>query len=786
MRSISGLEPAKARVVPDVRYVRADKSRRMTSEPPTYQVEQGQQAGGINTLIDFARGFLKRQYLLMAVGLLLGAVVAITYLKITPPTYTGQAKLLLEGSKSQFGQRESILVDAPLDVREVENQVQLLKSKSVLGAVADRLKLGEDPDFNPANQPLAKLIGFARSLVGFDPETSSAPDVDGLVATLEGRTTITRVGFSNVIEISYNSTNPLRAAEVANAIAEAYIADKLSVKVNASRTATNWLQERLREIGEQAVAAESAVSAYRSNNNVVALDGKPLDEQQIAELSSRVVAARALTLDALARVNAFEGVLQAKDFEAFARNPNLDAALSDAMSNPIINSLRQQYLEFARRDEEFTTRYGKDHEAVVKLRARMREVRTSILDELRRLAEASRNDYQTVKQRQDGLEKQLAEAVSRSRTTNVAETAMRELDTKAKGYRSLYESLLQRYMGAVQQESFPLADARLISAASPPQSKSKPKSMLILAFGLLAGLAFGAGAGLLREMMERVFRTTEQVERHLQMPCLAVVPMLDEIAPQQLSHELLQTSTAIGHKTIARRAGVHWGVSEMPHSRFAESIRSIKLAVDHNVPGSPSKVIGITSALPREGKSTIATALAMLSAQSGARVIVVDCDLRNPSLSRTLAPEAHAGMIEVIAGEKTLEDAIWKDPKTGLSVLPTVSKRPLIHTSEILSAEPTRLLFEKLRASYDYVIVDLPPIVPIVDARAGGHLVDGLILVVEWASTRTDVVQQALNAAPNLDVALIGAVVNKTDMKALKRYTSYHNDEHYTRYGITS
>jgi polysaccharide biosynthesis transport protein len=763
-----------------------DRSREMIREPLAYQVGQGQQGGGINALIDFALGFLKRQYLLIAVCLVLGAAVAVTYLKITPPTYTGQAKLLVEGSKRNFDQRESILMNAPLDVREVENQLQLLKSKSVLGAVVDRLKLAEDPDFNPATQPLARLVGLARRLVGLGAETPPAPEADDLATALEGRMTAARVGVSNVIEISYNSTTPLRAAEVANAIAEAYIADKLNLKVDASRTATTWLQGRLRDLGEQALAAESAVSAYRSNNNFVALDGKPLDERQVTELSSRVVAARAQTLDALARLNTFEGVLHAKDFEAIARNPNLDAAVSDAMSNPIINSLRQQYLENARREEEFTTRFGNDHQAVVNLRARMREARTSILDELRRLAEASRNDYQATKQRQEGLEKQLAEAVSRSRTANVAEGALRELDTKAKGYRSLYESLLQRYMGAVQQESFPLAEARLISPASPPQSKSKPKGILILALGLLGGLAFGAGIGFLREMMERVFRTTEQVERQLQMTCLSVVPMLDEVAPQQLPRELLQASAAIGQRTIARGSGVHWGASEMPHSRFAESIRSIKLAVDLNVPGASSKVIGITSALPREGKSTIAVALAMLSAHTGARAIVVDCDLRNPSLSRTLAPDALAGMIEVIAGERTLEDVIWKDPKTGLSVLPTVSKRPLIHTNEILSSAPTRLLFEKLRASYDYVVVDLPPLVPIVDARAGGHLVDGLILVVEWASTRTDVVQRALHAAPNLQNVLIGAVVNKTDMKALKRYTSYHSDEHYGRYGVTS
>ena len=445
----------------------------MSSEPVA---SQGQQGGGINALIDFALGFLKRQYLLIAVCLVLGAAVAVTYLKITPPTYTGQAKLLLEGSKSHFGQRESILVDdAPLDVREVENQLQLLKSKTVLGAVIDRLKLAEDPDFDPATQPLGRLIGLARKLLGLGAETSPAPKADDLVTALEARMTAARVGFSNVLEINYNSTTPLRAAEVANAIAEAYIADKLNVKFDASHTATTWLQGRLRDLSEQALAAESELSTYRSKNNVVALDGKLLDEHQITELSSRVVAARAQTLDALTRLNTFEGVLHAKDFEAIARNPNLDGTVSDATSNPIINSLRQQYLEYARREEDFKTRFGNDHQAVVNLRARMREVRTSILDEVRRLAEASRNDYQAAKQRQEGLEKQLAEAVSRSRTTNAAEQDLRELDTKAKAYRSLYENFLQRYVGAVQQESFPSCRNALDFAriAAPEQEQAE-------------------------------------------------------------------------------------------------------------------------------------------------------------------------------------------------------------------------------------------------------------------------------------------------------------------------
>jgi capsular exopolysaccharide synthesis family protein len=228
----------------------------------------------------------------------------------------------------------------------------------------------------------------------------------------------------------------------------------------------------------------------------------------------------------------------------------------------------------------------------------------------------------------------------------------------------------------------------------------------------------------------------------------------------------------------------------MPLSRFAESIRSIRLAIDLHVTDTSNKVVGITSSLPNEGKSTIAAALAQLIAHAGARVIVVDCDLRNPSLSRSLAPEATAGLVEVIAGHAPLEEVIWRDPKTNMDFLPTVKKRPLFHTSEILSATSTRKLFDALRANYDYVVVDLPPLAPVIDVRATTSLIDSFILAVEWGCTKTDVVQHALHTAPNLREALIGVVLNKTDMNAIKSYDGYHNDyynnKHYTRYGYTS
>jgi len=745
--------------------------------------------GGLGDLVNFALGLLRRQYLLILFVTILGVAASFIYLQVTPPTYSAQAKVLFGNSKIQFGQQQSILADSPLDRTQLESQLEVLRSNAVLVSVINQLKLADDPDFNAPPRPLTRLLEQVKARFGIQ-VVRSTPNEEDLVGAIQGRLSLARIGFSNVIEIKYDSSDPQRAAKVANALADAYIVYQLNAKFEASRTATTWLHERLEDLGQQALTAERAVNAFRSQNNIVAAGGKLMDEQQVSDLNGRLVVARTQTADALTRLNKFEAILQTSSPDAIPGNAHLDASLSDTLSSPIITNLRQQYLDYSRREAELSARVGRDHLAVVNLRARMREMRASILDEVRRLAEASRSDYEATRQRQEQAEKQLAQAVAQSRSANAAETTLRELEANAKGYRTLYESFLQRYMGAVQQETFPISEARVISPASPPHSKSKPKSTLVAALGLFGGLALGAALGLLRDIMDRVFRTAAQLEATLHMPCLSLVPLLKEVEPKQLPRELQQASTAFGQRTIARHSGVFWAATEMPLSRFAESIRSIKLAVDLNVTDTSNKVVGITSSLPNEGKSTIAASLALLMAHAGARVIVVDCDLRNPSLSRSLAPTANAGLVEVIGGGISLEDAVWRDPKTNLVLLPTVKKTPLFHSSEILSAAATRQLFDKLRSDYDYVVVDLPPLAPVVDVRATSPLIDCFILAVEWACTKTDVVQHALHTAPSLHKALIGAVLSKTDMQAIKRYDSYHSDyynnKHYGRYGYTA
>ena len=252
--------------------------------------------------------------------------------------------------------------------------------------------------------------------------------------------------------------------------------------------------------------------------------------------------------------------------------------------------------------------------------------------------------------------------------------------------------------------------------------------------------------------MNRSFCTGAQVENELQTACISIVPSL-----RGYNEPILTVGS--------------WTVLHSPFSRFAEAIRSIKVTIDqnHNVERL-SKVIGFISSLPNEGKSTIASSVALHIAQVGARVILVDCDLRNPSVSRRLGPGAAVGLIDVVSGEFTVEDAIWTDQLTNLAFLPAGVKTRFSNSSEVLAADATKSLFEELRSKYDYIVVDLPPLMPIVDTRATTGFIDLYVCVIEWRSTRIDAVRHAFSGAQNVYEKLVGVVLNKVDIGRLSSY----------------
>jgi polysaccharide biosynthesis transport protein len=732
----------------------------------------------------------RRHYSIILLFALVGLLCGIFYLQFAPSKFTAQAQMLIDRSKSPFVQQQSIIQDVPLDTAQLESQMQILRSPGIASAVVEQLHLADDEDFVKSGRGLfGSLTGSLRDILPYFRRAtpSEAQLVQQAVGILLANLSVSRVGVTYLIDISFRSTNRERAAQIANAVANEYIAEQLSVKFEANRQASEWLQARREQLRLQSAAAERAVNSYKSQNKIVDSGGKLIGDQELTQLNTQVIIARTKTSEAQARLNRIEVTLRADGADAAA-----DATVSDALSNPVITKLRQDYLEYSNREKDYAARFGKDHLAVLNLRNKVRDLRSSIKSELQRLAETYKSDYVIAKQQQDDLEKQLAGTVAQSQLSNSAQVTLRDLEGAAQSARSLFNLFQQRLLEFTQQESFPAVEARIIAPAGvPEESRSLSYPIMVIAGFTCAGLIFGVGLGFLRDAMDRVFRTSDQVEAALGVPCVALVPLVKEDERKHRdSCDYNPSSGSVAPRTISSRGDVASTVLRSPLSPFAESIRSIKLSADLNASNSSSSVIGFTSCVPNEGKSTISCSLAQLVAQVGGRVIIIDCDLRNPNLSRRLAPTASVGLIEVLTGEKSLDEAIWVEASTRMEFLPVLRHKQLIHTSEILASASMMRLVDQLRSRYDCVVVDLPPLAPIVDARATTHLIDSYFLVIEWGRTKTELVQRALKNAHGIYEHLVGVVLNKANMKTINRYDVnngqwYHN-KYYSRYGYSA
>ncbi len=729
-------------------------------------------------------GFIRRHLPVIAFVMLLATALSVIYLNTARPMYGAQAQLMIDARKMQLFQQQSVFGDVPIDTAQVESQVEVLKSENIASAVINNLHLTEDPEFvGPGGGLLESVYGFVFSQMGYHDESPSEYELSRrAIGAFQSRLSVSRIGLTYVIQIGFRSYNADRAAQIANDVADAYIVDQLQAKYQATRRASAWLQDRIKELRDQVSVAEQAVVTFKTENNIVSTGGNDkrlVGEQQVTELSSQLVIARAQTAEAKARLDRISAVLKAD-----APAESFGETVSDTLKSEIVTKLRGQYLDMAAREKDWSMRYGHDHLAVVNLRNQMREIRSSIFEELKRLGETYKSDYEIAKQREAGVQKELTQGVIRSQATDAKSVTLRELESTAQTYKTIYDNFLQRYMEAVQQQSFPITEARLISTASRPLSKTSPNAKRILAVAWMGGIMLALGIGIWRDLSDQVFRNSEQIENLLQVDCIALVPLVKNNLKINKSKSKFSSS-----RIIARNGSTLWATVDAPLSRYTEAIREIKLANDLTEAGKANRVVGITSSLPNEGKSTIAFSLAHLMSQVGARTILVDCDLRNPSLSGQLAPRAKTGLIDVIAGKVELDDVTWSDRATNMTFLPVGAKPRLAHSSEILNSASTKKLFEKLRESYDYVVVDLPPLAPIVDVRATTHLVDSFIFVIEWGRTKTAIVEHVLGHAHAVYDNLLGVVLNKVNMNILGRYASHkeglYYNTHYSRYGYT-
>jgi polysaccharide biosynthesis transport protein len=797
------------------------------SEPSQYQRPEG--PSGAEFYAEYI-GFIRRHFRIIVLSLVAGTALAVGYLCVAHPTYTGHALLIVDAPKIQVYQAQSPQ-DGPVSSATVDTQIQIIKSDDIALSVIKELNLDQDPAFLADHGSLfanieAKIVSLAQEAFGgasaVVPGSLLAQSV--ALANFHRRLAVQRMDTTYAIEIEFIANSPFRAAKIANSIADAYEMNAFQAKFQITGEAAKWLQDRLATLREQTADAERAVVAYEAKNGIVNTGGELLNKQQIAELNSQLIQARAATAQAKARVDRVEKVLNSNNTD-----PNAAGAVAETLNDDVINNMRTQYFQDERKADQWAARYGDQHQAVLNLRSEMKDLQQNILQEVQRIADGYRSDYAIAESRENSIQDSLNQLITGSQTADKAEVTLHSLESIAQTDRAVYDNFLQRYMQSVQQQSSPLTESRLVTHARPPLAKSWPRPILIMALTLLGGSIFAAILGLLRDVSDRVFRTTLQISEHLQADCIAVIPFVKDMTGPAVTFQKARPSPPV---TVAERVkgnfdasmreliagmlgaigvwrqftpprrrrprrrrmlrveqSVCWTVANAPCSRFSESIRAVKVATDNGHLDNGSKAIGVTSSLPNEGKSTIAISLAALIAHGGGRAILLDCDLRNPALTRLLAPEARAGLLEVIAGQVEVEDVLWREPSTGLAFLPSVVTSRLANSSDILASEKTRQLIDQLRRSYDYVIMDLCPLAPVVDVRVASRFVDSFLLVIEWGRTKIEVVQHALRNAPGVGDKSIGVVLNKANMKSFVRYASehetYYSNPYYSRYGYT-
>ena len=737
-------------------------------------------------LREYVRIARRRAPLVIILGFIGFALGAIYALQLTP-IYTASASLMIDTRSKSVVDGEAVVGGIGREHAAIDSEVELIKSFDVAKRVVEKLRLDEEEQALPASPSLLRQI---MSMIR-PASSSEAPEVpvvdqrEAVIRSVQAGVGVERKGWTYVIDISYASPNPSRAAQIANAFADEYLVDQLESRYDATRRANEWLNERLSELRTKVRESERAVELFKVENNIVETGETTLSDQQIAKLNEQLILARAETAQARAKFEQVQAVRKrGGDITAFA----------DALQSGALASLKAKASEVRRELADLSAKYGERHPSVVSARAQLSDINRQVGSEAARIVTATENEYKVARSREQSIEASLGELKDKGTSTNQAEITLRELEREAAANKALFESFLTRFKQTSQQESLQTTDSRIIERASIPTVPTAPNKRKIAAVAGLLGVAIGVVIAFLLEQLDSGFRTTQQIERRFGVPVLATVPRADgELAAAGLGGLLSKLNPfgwlvrlfrrgAEPDRRMSRtaRVGMSRLVLDKPFSTFTEAIRSLRMGIRFADIDRPQKVVLVTSALPGEGKSTVASNLAQHAANSGERVLLIDLDLRHPVLTSLYAPEATVGSVELLLGEADLKQVITKDPRSGLHFIASPRRASLTHTAELLGSQRLKDLLAHLSDYYDLVVVDTSPLLPVVDGRALLDCVDSLALVIRWEKTAKDAVDAALKQSLGAREKLVGVVFN--DVVAQKaRYYDYYKSGYYNK-----
>jgi len=706
--------------------------------------------------------FLRRRWPVVAIGFAVCVTLGLAYILATPPIFTAETDVLIDIRRADLLSQQHSVQDAQTLNAVLESQVEILRSEGLAGKVVSRLDLVNDPLFNQSG---FSLIGWVRGLLAhLRAEEKKSALVDRQAAAAErfqGMTSVRRIGLTYVIDITVKSPSPELSARLANSLVDAYIVDQLAAQEDTTKQATIWLQDRLSELKDQAVAADTVVQRYKSEKGIVETDKGLMNEQQLAELTSQLLAAKAHSSEMRSRLERITAIM---------RGDMLDATVADGLQNTIINDLRKKYLEDVQLETQWAAKYGPDHSAVIKIRADMDTLKKEIRNELGQIEQSYRSDYAVAHADEVSAEARMTEMLGLTSKTNGDRVALRSLQSSAETYRSVYQNFLQRYTQAVQDQSFPVSEARVITAAKPPLRKSWPRSNLVLGGAGFIGIGLGFAVALLRETMDRGIRTTGQLRMVTGLNCIGLLPRLRRRRRVRGARIGREDGVDVGSRILSDRSEILRHVLHQPNSRFSEAIRAlgVRICRGHQRAGS-ANLIGCVSAQHGEGASTTAANLAQILTKAGSRTLLVDWASGPGSLSQTLAPGAKLGFLDLLAGTAKLDELVWSDPETGMHFLPAGARPSRVITTLINSPHAQDVRTELLR-EYEYVVFDVPELSPVVEMHTATQLVDAFVLVVAWGRADPDSTVGALTDAELDDRRFLGAVLNGVDLREYRLY----------------
>lgn len=658
--------------------------------------------------------FRRNSLMFILVAGTIAALVA-AYLLLATPTYMAQASLLIEPTAdpvrtTQPGARETIV-----NADQVDTEIRIIGSP-VVAELAARL--------------------YADRFASPDGDAFSELEVERLALQIRGSTIVSRSGQTRVIDVTSTSPDPAFAAAAANLVAEAYLEAQVRAKTQTSQLSQEFLTQRLAELESNALSAQAALDNYRASRGLVTGGGGTNAEQEVSNLNQQLAMARADLAEKRGRYNAAR--------EQLARGSG-GADVGAALGSGTISSLRQQEAQASARFAVLTERYGPMHPQRRQTEEELADIRERIQEEINRVLSNLQADVQTAQSRVSSLEASRGGALGSVSASARAQTQLNELQQKADAAQAVYGAFLSRSQETAALRDSALPDASIASRASVPQRPVSPNFPLVIVFGVFLAVAAGLLSILLAEYLRRGIQTKRDVEKHLRLRYAGAVPSLKSVLRKRRIDE-----------------APHDYVLNHPHSLFAEAFRSIRTFLTLS-PGKRPRAIAITSALPREGKTTTSVCLARTTAAEGIKTVLVDADLRRRGASELLDYESEFDIYDYLTGNAPLAKCLHKDEASGLDLLGSTAFQE--KTQVAITEERVEKILDELRSLYDVIIIDTAPILGVAESRIWAMASDRVLLISHWKKTSIRAVEAVVSMLLDAGAKITGMAITQVDIR---------------------